>query len=141
MAMDKADRIIKAIETDFTDRRGLRQEWEQIDGEIKKEIRAEWKRLICEELAKAETNQKEQSMAAEITTEEFDRALISILEGMTAANLIRIPGVYEIVSEELNNEALDLVNQTREQDKDETPEPPIAYYEERDGGDCGMCGI
>jgi len=26
--MDKAERIVKAIEDDFTDRRGLRQEWE-----------------------------------------------------------------------------------------------------------------
>ena len=41
-----------------------------------------------------------------VTTEEFDNALLAVLEGMTAAQLLSIPGVYEVVSEELNNEAI-----------------------------------
>jgi len=52
--MDKAERIVKAIEKDFTDRRGLRQEWEQIDAEIQAEIRETWANLVREELAKDE---------------------------------------------------------------------------------------
>jgi hypothetical protein len=52
--MDKAERIVKAIEKDFTDRRGLRQEWEQIDAEIQAEIRATWTAIVRKELAKDE---------------------------------------------------------------------------------------
>lgn len=52
----KAERIVKAIECDFTARSGLRQEWEQIDAETQTEIRETWARLICEELAKEECN-------------------------------------------------------------------------------------
>lgn len=37
-----AREIVKAIEDDFTDRRGLRQEWEQIDSDTQDEIRREW---------------------------------------------------------------------------------------------------
>lgn len=46
----KAERIVKAIEDDFTDRRGLRQEWDQIDTEIQDEIREKWKALVRKEL-------------------------------------------------------------------------------------------
>jgi len=52
--MDTAERIVKAIEDDFTDRRGLRQEWEQIDADIQAEIRETWTRLVREELEKSE---------------------------------------------------------------------------------------
>lgn len=45
-----AARIVAAIEADFTDRRGLRQQWEQIDGDIQEEIRREWRALALEEL-------------------------------------------------------------------------------------------
>ena len=41
-----ARKIIKAIEDDFTDRRGLRQEWEQIDNNIKREIKRTWRKII-----------------------------------------------------------------------------------------------
>ena len=43
-----------------------------------------------------------------ITTEEFDHALSDILDKMTGEQIMAIPGVYEVVSEEFNNEALDL---------------------------------
>ena len=43
-----------------------------------------------------------------ITTEEFDHALSSLLDDMMGAQIMAIPGVYEAVSEELNNNALDL---------------------------------
>jgi len=47
--MDKtAELIVDAIVTDLTDRRGLRQEWEQIDEETQNEIKGEWMRLVRE---------------------------------------------------------------------------------------------
>jgi hypothetical protein len=46
----KSKEIVKAIVEDFTDRRGFRQNWEQIDEEIQKEIIAEWERLVEERL-------------------------------------------------------------------------------------------
>lgn len=52
--IDKAERIVKAIEADFTDRRGLRQEWEQIDQETQMEIRETWVKLVRKELSKDE---------------------------------------------------------------------------------------
>ncbi len=44
--MDIAEKIVAEIERDFTDRRGLRQEWEQIDEGIKDEIRATWANIV-----------------------------------------------------------------------------------------------
>ena len=37
-----AEKIVDGIIADFTDRRGLRQEWENIDESIQNEIRDEW---------------------------------------------------------------------------------------------------
>jgi len=48
-----ARRIVRAIIRDLSDRRGLRHEWDQIDDEIRAEIRAEWQRLIEVELERA----------------------------------------------------------------------------------------
>ena len=42
-----------------------------------------------------------------ITTAEFDHALSDILDGMSGEAILQIPGVYEAVSEALNNAALD----------------------------------
>lgn len=44
-----------------------------------------------------------------ITTELFDAKLVEILNGMTGAQLLDIPGVYEIVSEELNNVVIEAI--------------------------------
>lgn len=38
--------IVDAIVFDFTDRRGLRQQWEGIDDEIQQEIKDAWKEKI-----------------------------------------------------------------------------------------------
>jgi hypothetical protein len=45
-----AKRIVEAIIEDFTDRRGLRQEWEQIDDDIRREIVRTWKAIVRKEL-------------------------------------------------------------------------------------------
>mgnify|MGYP001572835066 CR=1 FL=1 len=42
-----------------------------------------------------------------MTTEDFDAALLAVLENETAKELLSIPGVYEIVAEFYNNAALD----------------------------------
>ena len=41
-----AKQIVKDILADLTNRRGLRQEWEQIDDDIQKEIIKEWQTIV-----------------------------------------------------------------------------------------------
>ena len=48
-----------------------------------------------------------------ITTEEFDHALSDLLDKLTGEQFMAIPGVYEVVSEHFNNEALNLVADRR----------------------------
>lgn len=50
-AVPLARRIAYRILADMTDRRGLRQQWEQIDDDIQEEIIAAWIRLAEEEIA------------------------------------------------------------------------------------------
>jgi trans-2-enoyl-CoA reductase len=45
---EQAKRIVDAIISDLTDRRGLRQEWEEIDSDIQNEIREAWTRIVME---------------------------------------------------------------------------------------------
>jgi hypothetical protein len=47
-----AENIVSKIIQDLGDRRGLRQEWERVDDEIKCEIREEWINTIMEVLKK-----------------------------------------------------------------------------------------
>lgn len=47
-----AKTIIKKILTDFTNRRGLKHEWEHIEGRIKREIVAEWLKSARESITK-----------------------------------------------------------------------------------------
>lgn len=42
-----------------------------------------------------------------VTDEMFDAKLVELLAKMTAQEILQIPGVYEEVSEHLNNQALD----------------------------------
>lgn len=44
--------IVERIMWDFTDRRGLRQEWDAIDKDTKKEIIKTWENIVLEELEK-----------------------------------------------------------------------------------------
>lgn len=43
-----------------------------------------------------------------VTYDDFNHALALILDKMTGEQFMAIPGVYEVVSEEFNNETLDL---------------------------------
>ncbi len=47
-----AKAIIRRLEYDIEDRRGLKGEWALIERDIKRELKAEWHRLIMEELGK-----------------------------------------------------------------------------------------
>ena len=44
----QARAAVKAILDDLTDRRGLGQEWEQIDDDIQAEIRAAWVAILVQ---------------------------------------------------------------------------------------------
>jgi hypothetical protein len=50
--MSKATDIVDAILADMTDRRGLRHEWDQIDDDIKQEIKTTWAEIVQSELDK-----------------------------------------------------------------------------------------
>lgn len=50
--MSKATDIVNTILKDMTDRRGLRQEWDQIDSDIQQEIKDTWAELVQAELDK-----------------------------------------------------------------------------------------
>lgn len=47
---------VQKIEADLSDRRGLGQEWDQIDEDIKEEIRAKWQSIILSAIHGASTN-------------------------------------------------------------------------------------
>ena len=46
-----------------------------------------------------------------VTQGQFDQKLVEILSGMTGAQLLSIPGIYEILAEEFNNDVLDALNE------------------------------
>jgi hypothetical protein len=46
-----SQKIIREIIADFTDRRGLRQEWEQIDKDVIREIKKTWTGIIEKHLS------------------------------------------------------------------------------------------
>jgi len=47
---DCAAQIVHEIIADMTDRRGLRQAWEQIDEDIRHEIAETWKKIAADHL-------------------------------------------------------------------------------------------
>lgn len=56
-ALALALKIVLNIKGDFTDRRGLRQEWEQIDEDIQEEILRKWTMETTEILLKHEEHE------------------------------------------------------------------------------------
>ena len=46
-----------------------------------------------------------------VTQEQFDQKLAEILNGMTGAQLLSIPGIYEILAEAFNNDVLGALNE------------------------------
>jgi hypothetical protein len=47
-----ADRVVRLIVRDLSDRRGLAQEWRQIEPDIKAEIEASWTGIVLRALRK-----------------------------------------------------------------------------------------
>ena len=58
----------------------------------------------------------------DMSTEDFDRYLLAALEKMSASSILAIPGVYEAVSEELNNEVLDAWADDNPEEEPKCPE-------------------
>lgn len=54
-----------------------------------------------------------------VTDEIFDRKLEELVGQMTAEDILAMPGVYEIVSEELNNEVLSALEAERDEEEEE----------------------
>jgi hypothetical protein len=44
----------------------------------------------------------------EITDEEFDKILVQVVQESAPITLLRVPGVYEALSEHFNNEVLEI---------------------------------
>ena len=57
---------------------------------------------------------------SKITNEEFDEAVRQIARRMGVDAILDIPGVWECVSEELNNAALDICPSAKEENADES---------------------
>lgn len=55
----------------------------------------------------------------DVEREEFDRALEELLDGMSGAEILATPGAYEVFSEALNNEAIALARETKEEEEDD----------------------
>jgi hypothetical protein len=49
MSKGFAETVVDKIIANLRDRRGLRQEWEQIDEEIQEEIRQDWIKIVEDE--------------------------------------------------------------------------------------------
>lgn len=65
--------------------------------------------------------QKERGTTMKITSEEFDNALMEVIDKdkPTASQLLSISGIYEILSEYYNDEVLDWIKRLREEKNDE----------------------
>lgn len=57
-----------------------------------------------------------------VTQGQFNQKLAEILSGMTGAQLLSIPGIYEILAEEFNNDVLDAMNEEDEEEENEEEE-------------------
>ena len=51
-----------------------------------------------------------------ITNEMFDEALYYLIEGLDAKSMLAIPGVYELVREQFNNDVLAKLEEWREEE-------------------------
>ena len=67
-------------------------------------------------------------MSSEVTQEQFDAALEELVDAMSTAELLSTPGVYEALSEALNNEAIE---RAEENAAAENP-PPVEEEDDED---------
>jgi hypothetical protein len=52
-----------------------------------------------------------------VTTEMFDTKLAELLDDLSGYELLAIPGLYEVVSEQLNNDVLEALEAEREENE------------------------
>ena len=55
------------------------------------------------------------SKYSRISNDEFDAALVALMEQESMESILHIPGVYEAISEHYNSEALDLATESRQE--------------------------
>lgn len=58
----------------------------------------------------------------EVTTEEFAEALEILVGEMSGAEILATPGAYEVFSEALNNEAIKLAKEIKEEEESDDNE-------------------
>lgn len=58
----------------------------------------------------------------EVTTEEFAKALELLVDEMSSEEILATPGAYEVFSEALNNEAIKLAKEIKEEENDDDEE-------------------
>jgi hypothetical protein len=77
-----------------------------------------------------------------ITTDEMHEAIEELVGAMSTADLLSIPGIYEILADEMNNEAIDLILEAEglgEDDEDECTHDSVAHNDD-DELECSECG-
>jgi len=59
-------------------------------------------------------------MSYDISDEEFDRALTEVIdtENLKASQLLMVPGIYDVLSEYYNNQAIELIERNREAEEE-----------------------
>jgi len=75
---------------------------------------------------------------SKMTQEDFNNILTNILSRQTGAQLLSIPGIYEVVSEHFNNEILEEWEEPTIEEKEN--QGRITEYLSRGGNNCLFCG-
>lgn len=71
----------------------------------------------------------------DVTSEEFDEALVELLDGMSSEEILATPGAYEVFSEALNNEAIALAREIKEEEEEAIALAREVKEEEEDDND------
>jgi len=78
----------------------------QIDPDDPRFDHNEYTWLLGEKIVELEGEEETQN-TTDISSEEFDHILVEIVRETDPVTLLRVPGVYEILAEEFNNEVLE----------------------------------
>lgn len=62
------------------------------------------------------------SKADDVSHEEFVEALEELIDEMSGTEILATPGAYEVLSEALNNKAIDLARKNKDTDDDKDEE-------------------
>ena len=64
-------------------------------------------KYVKRRLKKAEEGKQQMDDYSKMTQDDFQRHLEKVVKGMSTAELLAVPGILEVLSEELNNEVLE----------------------------------